>query len=390
MDSTTVITLLAAQLICAAALFALIGRALPAEKWLIDWSLAGLAFGAAFAARLAGGLHLADSSLPLADVLLVAGALLILRGLRRFLGIAGRRNFVLLGLLAFAVAHGIVVVTMDGQGRFLFLNTVLSLIYGIWSWTTLRGLKAVPAGSRQRLPLAVAASAFGLFSVWTAVRVGMTLLQGTSMLYVGMASALHFGVNSLLLMFLGYVLLWLVFERISEQLAHLASHDSLTSVLNRIGLKNALIAYFGVATRGMAAPRMVLLLIDIDHFKRVNDELGHATGDAVLRAVAATIREACRGEDFVARTGGEEFLVGCAGEDVDFASRMAERIRERVAGLVVQATAARQVTCTVSVGVSHPFSRLEDWEAASIQADRALYLAKTSGRNRSERLGVPP
>jgi len=385
MDSTTVVTLLAAQLICAAALFALIGRALPAEKWLMDWSKAGVLFGVAFALRLASGLHLVDSSLPLADVLLVAGALLILRGLQRFLGIASRPSFVLWCLVAFTVAHGAVILAFDGQGRFLFLNTVMSTIYGIWSWTTFRGWRALPPGSRQRLPLAVAAIAFGLLGAWTAGRVAMTLEHGTATLYTGFLSALYFGVNSLLLMMLGYVLLWLVFERISEQLAHLASHDALTSVLNRNGLKDALTSYFGVATQGMAAPRMVLLLIDIDHFKRVNDELGHATGDAVLRAVAATIREACRSEDFVARTGGEEFLVGCAGEDADFASRMAERIRERVAGLVVQATVARQVSCTVSVGVSHPFSRLEDWEAASVQADHALYRAKTAGRNRSDR-----
>lgn len=385
MDSTTVVTLLAAQLLCAAALFALIGRALPAEKWLIDWSLAGALFGIAFILRLASGLHLVDSSLPLADVLLVAGALLILRGLQRFLGIESRRNFVLWGLLAFVAAHGIVIAAAGGPGRFFFLNSVMSLIYGVWSWTALRGRRVVPADSRQRLPLAVAAFAFGLQSVWTAGRVVLTLLHGTSTLYTGLASAVYFGVISLLLVMLGYVLLWLVFERISEQLAHLATHDALTSALNRNGLKNALTAYFGVATLGMAAPRMVLLLIDIDHFKRVNDELGHATGDAVLRAVAATIREACRGEDFVARTGGEEFLVGCAGEDGDFAGRMAERIRERVAGLVVQATAARQVSCTVSLGVSQPFSRLEDWETASTQADRALYRAKAAGRNRSVR-----
>jgi diguanylate cyclase (GGDEF)-like protein len=133
--------------------------------------------------------------------------------------------------------------------------------------------------------------------------------------------------------------------------------------------------------RRNAAPLSVLLL-DIDHFKRINDSFGHATGDAVLKAVANTLVSHLRAEDFVARIGGEEFLIGCASAESGIALALAQRLNKTIGQLEVRsANGAGSVMCTVSVGVSGSIARLADWDLGARQADQALYQAKAEGRN---------
>ena len=98
--------------------------------------------------------------------------------------------------------------------------------------------------------------------------------------------------------------------------------------------------------------------------------------------MAATLRSHLRAEDFIARIGGEEFLIGCAGAQGDTALALAQRLNEGVGRLQVPiAHAAGSVACTASVGVSRSVADLAQWEAGARQADRALYLAKAEGRN---------
>lgn len=133
--------------------------------------------------------------------------------------------------------------------------------------------------------------------------------------------------------------------------------------------------------RGGGEP-LAVLLVDIDHFKLVNDRYGHLAGDDVLRGVADGMTQALRPRDFVGRFGGEEFVVLLAGSDLQQAKHTAERIRARVAEVVVQASSRGEpVQVTVSVGVAafrasgHSVHELLD------AADTALYAAKHAGRN---------
>jgi diguanylate cyclase (GGDEF)-like protein len=127
---------------------------------------------------------------------------------------------------------------------------------------------------------------------------------------------------------------------------------------------------------------MNVLLIDIDHFKRINDSFGHAAGDAVLKAVAGALGAHLRAHDFVARVGGEEFLVGCADAPQEHAVQLAQRLNESVARLQVKTPhLAELVTCTVSVGVSLHCRSQAEWQRIAQQADQALYQAKAAGRN---------
>jgi len=126
-----------------------------------------------------------------------------------------------------------------------------------------------------------------------------------------------------------------------------------------------------------------ILLIDIDHFKKFNDNYGHQIGDQVLRMVAKVFQESVRDVDLAARYGGEELVAVVPGADLDRCAEVAERIRSRIAEarLTRRSTGRAIASVTVSVGVAQ-FRLAESAEATIQRCDRALYQAKRAGRNR--------
>ena len=169
---------------------------------------------------------------------------------------------------------------------------------------------------------------------------------------------------------------------VTARLHRLSTVDGLTGLLNRRAASRQLErAAPGVDAGGR---RNVVFLIDIDHFKTRNDRHGHAAGDAVLKAVAHGLRACSRPGDVVARWGGEEFLVGCAGLDLAGASLVAERLRIAAASATGDLPGSGDAL-SVSIGfASHPFfpdTAGADWQDALSLADRALYAAKHGGRD---------
>jgi diguanylate cyclase (GGDEF)-like protein len=168
-----------------------------------------------------------------------------------------------------------------------------------------------------------------------------------------------------------------------DALAAEAATDGLTGLLNRRELDSRateLIALSRRYTRPLAC-----LMIDIDHFKQVNDTYGHAAGDEVLRQVAARIRGVCRASDVAGRYGGEEFVLLLPDTDVNGALAVAEKVRTAVAdGAISLPTAASAggIAVRVSVGVAGREATMLDPQALYAAADGALYQAKQMGRNR--------
>ena len=153
--------------------------------------------------------------------------------------------------------------------------------------------------------------------------------------------------------------------------------DRLTGLYNRRHLEAAL-ERAALASRRTQLP-VALLMVDVDHFKWVNDRHGHAAGDAVLREVADRLVAVVRGEDVVGRWGGEEFLVVLPHTSIGLARQQAERLRGAVAALPI-AHASGEEPVTVSVGCAAAIpGPIEPLVAA---ADAALYEAKAAGRNR--------
>ncbi|MFJ3050182.1 GGDEF domain-containing protein [Pseudomonas nitroreducens] len=185
--------------------------------------------------------------------------------------------------------------------------------------------------------------------------------------------------------FLGTVLppcaVWLVLRRLTDELRTMAAHDPLTHLLNRRGLLDGLEAHF----RSRRAGAAYLLIVDIDHFKRINDTHGHQVGDLVLCHVAEVLKSTARQGDLICRLGGEEFVVIALNTDGAGALQLAERTRVAIERSQVQGVGAGQpIRCTATIGVSPEFSSAHALDGVLQQADAALYRGKTSGRNRVE------
>jgi diguanylate cyclase (GGDEF)-like protein len=173
---------------------------------------------------------------------------------------------------------------------------------------------------------------------------------------------------------------WL--QGVIDALCDLSSRDALTGLANRRSFEAAVAREIDrVARSGEPA---LLLLLDIDHFKRVNDTYGHAVGDVVIKAVSEALLECVRPMDLAARIGGEEFAVILPNCPPAFGQTVAERLRARVEGKVISIGPTQHVGVTVSVGGAYA----PQWVRSSPtlwseRADLQLYRAKSEGRNRT-------
>jgi two-component system cell cycle response regulator len=166
----------------------------------------------------------------------------------------------------------------------------------------------------------------------------------------------------------------------NRRLEALATTDPLTRVLNRRALLDRLTAEVDRARRFSSS--LTLLLLDVDHFKQINDTAGHLAGDSVLRQLGALLEDAVRKVDVVARYGGEEFVVILPETASDGGIIFAERLRERIEMQSYDVGAERPVRLTVSIGVAtFPSPRVATTEDFFARADEALYRAKSGGRN---------
>ena len=157
-----------------------------------------------------------------------------------------------------------------------------------------------------------------------------------------------------------------------------AEKDGLTGVWNRRALEG-----FGNAP-SECEEDVCLMLIDIDHFKTVNDSYGHLTGDAVLIEIAALLQSAMRPTDIVARYGGEEFAVLVSTSDLSNSADFAEELRSHIQAHVIRdAETGMDLSITVSIGVASGRCGANGWRQLIASADEALYCAKKKGRNRT-------
>lgn len=156
--------------------------------------------------------------------------------------------------------------------------------------------------------------------------------------------------------------------------------DLLTGLPNRRAGLSALTKAWIAANR--SERDLVVMMIDIDHFKRVNDTFGHAVGDTVLIEVSASIRDTARRDDSICRIGGEEFLVVCQNVDLKLGFQAAERQRHAVRNLRINVNGA-EIQTSISIGVACKESIMQDVDALVKAADTALFAAKHGGRDRT-------
>lgn len=225
------------------------------------------------------------------------------------------------------------------------------------------------------LPVAWAASFYGMrFALFSALCVNTTAVSHYILLGLSTYPAIElqtlFSVNLAMAMLLG--------ASLEERKLALfdAAHDPLTQMLNRR-------AFFQLGTDLLDRCKrqnreLAILMIDLDHFKRVNDIWGHQAGDTVLMKVAECCRKVCRHTDIQSRLGGEEFVLLLDDANPDQALVVAERLRLSIASVIVPKT---NENITTSIGLSHLTDQGESLDVLLKQADVALYEAKKAGRN---------
>ena len=184
----------------------------------------------------------------------------------------------------------------------------------------------------------------------------------------------QFFISSLFVLILSY--------KLNQNLESIATIDGLTSILNRRGLEDAASKMQDMCKRINLS--MTVILIDIDHFKKVNDQYGHLTGDDVLRHIAKVVAGILRTSDVFGRYGGEEFCAFLPNTTEGDAIGLAERIRAGVEASPLKldpALARGMIKTTISIGVADSVRAGYDFKGLVAAADGALYSAKNSGRN---------
>lgn len=306
------------------------------------------------------------------------GVTLVARGIGQLQG----RDFSLARLVALAAALAAVCISAWLAGPLLFglvYAVVLAAAATLLNWLG-RGFVLSPRDLVERglgLSLLLISS-----SSW--VRVGFTVTYDgppkVNLLYVPThIEPVFAALYGVMPMVIATLLLSLVNARLHQQLRTRAITDELTGSMTRRALGELAPATIDLALRRQQA--VAVLMLDLDHFKRVNDTYGHATGDHVLKVAAATLQVNVRHDALLARYGGEEFVAVVPVDDLAGALQVAERLRAAIARVDWSTTARIGHGVTVSVGVAlvGADGRLED---TLRRADQALYLAKAEGRNR--------
>lgn len=312
------------------------------------------------------------------NVIGVVAFIALQRGVARFVD---RPTSVRWDLLAIAIVVGASAIGLMPDGGRLRVG-IFSATVG---WIFLAMARSLHAHARDRLHLrrpwllaapCLCAAAAAWYRALTAIlssaqlsneaAAGIGLDIRAALVYMVVALAVH------------ATLVSLVVGRLLAELRHKARHDPLTGLLNRRAIEEAIGTQMQRGRR--TGETHSLLMLDVDHFKSINDRLGHSVGDLVLQNVATILQANVRKIDHVARVGGEEFLVLVPGASLDTARPAAERLREQLAADLPQFQEA-SVSLSVSIGIAQWADHTEDMSQLLVRVDTALYRAKAEGRN---------
>ncbi|MAL03553.1 MAG: hypothetical protein CL625_04645 [Arenimonas sp.] len=360
------------------AVLAVVARAMPAifrpaMNW---WVAATLLQPAGFVLLSQRDALPAWVTIVVANALIAAAFAAYAMALRRFHRLTVPHGL-LWGMVAAAVAVSIWfgLVQPDLTHRLIAISIVLAAMLGYCAWTIYRGPDV------RSLVRHVAGGAFLLAAVIMAYRALVLTWdpgQVSAVFQLTHVQLLTYGVGSVLPVVATVGFLLLCTDRSQRELERAARMDYLTDVYNRRAIEE-------LGTRAIASARrhgtpLALQVVDIDHFKHINDELGHAAGDLALVRAVERIRECLRTEDILGRLGGEEFIVLMPNTDGDSAVAAAERIREAFSQRPLDLRGERRkVTLSIGVAVLAPADRL--FSQLLQRGDRAMYAAKHAGRD---------
>lgn len=382
MVATVILGMLCVHLLCFCVMFLLISTRLNGKKMGTEvFAIGNLLLGLAYLLQLLGGppgwggMSVVNHTLTFcAPVVYVLGAMRffdrpipVWRPLFALAGIYTAAQVLVQLMLGSEARHAL----LAGSCALLFLAMTVALLYGTRTFA-----------KDLRVEMVVFAVLIGGICALNAAKFVVILSGGLTALDMNNRFQMVFYIY---MSFMGTVLppsaVWLILRRLTDDLRVMATHDPLTGLLNRRGLMDGLDAHFRSRRAGPAH----LLIVDIDHFKHINDTHGHTVGDLVLCRVAEVLKSTARQGDLTCRLGGEEFVVIALNTDSTGAMQLAERAREAIAHSQVTGISPQgPIRCTATIGVSEGFASTEALDEIMQQADAALYRGKISGRNRVE------
>jgi len=356
---------------------------LPMRPAAASWRVATLLFAGGSILFAAQGLNPPAYTLALANALVMFGFTGYLRALRQFYGLKDKLWVMVPAALGTAAVFWLTLGTADVGGRILTVSVV-------WSVLMVHCIVVLVSqerrdGARSRRVMAGLFTAVALFVLF---RAGYFVLMGVnpafSVLGAGAWMNIATPMVAATLPVIGTTaFLLMCSERIRRQWERAASTDYLTGLPNRRTLVEMGLQRFGQARTSAASGGFGLAIVDIDHFKRINDEHGHEMGDVALKHVAGRLQSACRGAELPARQGGEEFVVLFDNLQLHDAQAAGERLRQAVAQTPFTA-GDLVLPLTVSIGMAVLRADDSHFDSLLSRADAALYAAKAAGRNRVE------
>lgn len=382
MVATVIVGMLCVHLLCFAVMFWLISTRLQGQKLGMDAFAVGNAMlGAAYVLQLLGGPPGWNALSVVNHTLTLCVPLVYWVGALRFFGRSTPllKPLFLLGL-GYAAAQVLVQWLAGSVARYAMLSFASAAVFLAMTVAVVQAMRSM--AKDLRVEMALFALLIGGLCVLNAIK-GVLVARG-GLEALGMEhrfQVVFYIYMSFLATVLAPSMIWLVLRRLTDALRATAQRDPLTQLLNRRGLLAGLEGHF----RSRSAAPARLLMLDIDHFKRINDTHGHQAGDMVLCHVAGLLRHALRRGDLASRMGGEEFVLVCFGADEDGVRHLAERLRSTIAQQAAPMPMMDgELHCTVTIGVSQPFRGPDGFDGAVQQADAALYRGKAGGRNRIE------
>jgi len=348
-------------------------RTYPASiKGLGEWATALLLVFIGSALGTATGNLPIFLTITIARIMLAGGLYMTYVGTQRFFGETPRHKpwiALISGLML--VQLWFTFVDPSYQVRLVLSNVLAAYLFGLHTWLVWKHRAPTFACVMFQLVLVIM-TAIQLIRLVTAVLepVGDSIFD-TSPLHLAYVTSFVF---CILLLSIGTVLL--ATERLHAELEHLATHDSLTNSLTRRSFNDRFEQELERCRR--YGHVMALMIMDLDHFKRVNDTFGHQAGDQVLISFVSGVNALLRRPDQLGRFGGEEFVLMLPETSLEEAASVAERIRQ------LCAKNEQEPFCTVSIGITTYHQDSDTLDKLMARADAAMYRAKDNGRNRVE------
>jgi diguanylate cyclase (GGDEF)-like protein len=219
---------------------------------------------------------------------------------------------------------------------------------------------------------------YGLFQVYRFIwTLGETTIQ--SFMDAGTVHAFAFIFVILLIIGSAFGFIWMVSKRLEYDLKEIANHDQLTQILNRRGVEA--LALREISNLRRDGTELAIALVDIDHFKEINDQYGHHIGDLALKGFADLIGKKLRSHDIFGRIGGEEFIIILPQTTSEQALLITERLRELVESHIFKLE-GHEIKITASFGVAACSPEIDTLQELMPYADKALYHSKQLGRNK--------